>query len=375
MFARIHPGPPPLRPAAVDVHSPPHSTGGNPSAVTTERPVERPRAPGMYDVARAAGVSHQTVSRVLNAHPRVREETRARVLAAIEELGYRRNTAARALVTRRSGTLGVVTARSALYGPTSVLLALEGAAREAGYFVSLVSLADAGAAQMTAALEHFQDQSVEGVVIIAASPELADDRLTAALPMPVVTISPLAASHDGVYVTSVDHLLGGRLVTRHLVELGHRRLAFIAGPADSLDSTARQRGWEQESAAAELPQGQLIRGDWSAQSGYEAGRQLARGTLPDAVFAGNDEMSLGLLLALHEAGVRTPEDVSVVGFDDIPGAAFFSPPLTTVRQDFHSLGVSCIDLLTAALNGRAPLEPVLVPPQLIVRGSTAARRD
>ncbi len=337
---------------------------------TTERPSQRPRAPGMYDVARAAGVSHQTVSRVLNAHPRVREETRARVLAAIEELGYRRNTAARALVTRRSGTIGVVAARSALYGPTSVMLALEAAAREAGYFVSLVSLADTGAAEMQAALDHFQDQSVEGVVIIAATPELADDRLTAGLPMPVVTISPLAAPHDGVYVSAVDHLLGGRMATRHLIDLGHRRLAFIAGPADSLDSTARQRGWELESAAANLPTGQLIRGDWSAQSGYEAGRQIARSALPDAVFAGNDEMALGLLLALREAGLTAPHDVSVIGFDDIPGAAFFAPPLTTIRQDFHSLGVGCIDLLTSALGGRAPLEPVLVPPQLVVRKST-----
>ena len=123
---------------------------------SADGPGQRPRAPGMYDVARAAGVSHQTVSRVLNAHPRVREETRARVLAAIETLGYRRNTAARALVTRRSGTIGVITARTALYGPTSVMLALEAAAREAGYFVSLVSLADTGTKQMQAALEHYR---------------------------------------------------------------------------------------------------------------------------------------------------------------------------------------------------------------------------
>jgi len=173
-------------------------------------------------------------------------------------------------------------------------------------------------------------------------------------------------------VTAVDHLLGGRMATRHLIDLGHRRLAFIGGPADSLDSTARQRGWELESAAARLPKGQLLRGDWSAQSGYDAGRQIVRRKLPDAVFAGNDEMALGLLLALHEAGYSAPHDISVVGFDDIPGAAFFSPPLTTVRQDFSSLGGGCIDLLASALKGRPALEPVLVPPELIVRGSTAA---
>lgn len=375
MTVRTASGPPRWCDVGAHVHSDQRrGEAGQTTVSSADGPGQRPRAPGMYDVARAAGVSHQTVSRVLNAHPRVREETRARVLAAIETLGYRRNTAARALVTRRSGTIGVITARTALYGPTSVMLALEAAAREAGYFVSLVSLADTGTEQMQAALEHFQDQSVEGVVIIAASPELADDRLTAGLPMPVVTISPLAAPHDGVYVSAVDHLLGGRMATRHLIELGHRQLTFIAGPADSLDSTARQRGWELESAAAKLPKGQLIRGDWSAQSGYDAGRRITRRkVLPDAVFAGNDEMSLGLLLAFGEAGISAPEDVSVVGFDDIPGAAFFSPPLTTVRQDFHGLGVRCIELLSCALAGRAPLEPVLVPPELVVRGSTTAR--
>ncbi len=326
----------------------------------------------MYDVARAAGVSHQTVSRVLNDHPSVRPETRLRVQTAIEALGYRRNTAARALVTRRSETIGVVTARSALYGPTSVLIGVEAAAREAGYFVSLVSLADASEKQMRAALEHFLDQSVEGVVVIAPSADVVEAALKVDLRVPMVTISALAQQPAGIYVTSVDHLLGARLAVRHLVGLGHRRIAHIAGPADSLDSSARTRGWRQELDAAGLPDGRLLVGDWSAETGYAAGLTLAR-DIPDAVFAGNDEMALGLLLALAESGITVPDDVSVVGFDDIPGAAFFSPRLTTVRQDFHALGSSCMTLLTSALAGQNPSAQVLVPPQLIIRASTAQR--
>lgn len=330
------------------------------------------KPPGMYDVARAAGVSHQTVSRVLNGNAKVAAETRERVTAAIEQLGYRRNSAARSLVTRRSGTIGVVTVRSALYGPTSTLLAIEAAAREAGYFVSLVSVLDSSDVQMKAALDHFMDQSVEGVVIIATALRL-DDELTLGLHIPVVTISPRAARPDAIHVTSVDHLLGARLATRHLIELGHRTIAHLSGPTDSPDATARVEGWRRELTTAGLSSSMQLVGDWSAQSGYEAGRSLIASGVPDAVFAGNDEMALGLLLALREAGMVVPEDISVVGFDDIAGSAFFGPPLTTVRQDFSTLGVRCIELLVSALRGRAASTPHLVPPELIIRSSTAPR--
>ena len=344
-----------------------------PAAIGEVSSEARAKLPGMYDVAKVAGVSHQTVSRVLNGHPKVREETRIRVQAAIDQLGYRRNVAARALVTRRSGTIGVVTTRSALYGPTSVLLAIEAAAREAGYFVSLVSLADASEGQMQAAIEHFMDQSVEGVIVIVSAAAKAIDDLPR-LNLPVVTISPAAQREDGLYVTSVDHFLGAQMAVRHLIDLGHRRILHLSGPSQSPDATARVHGWRSELSAARLVPSRLIQGDWSAESGYEAARRILDEPLPDAVFAGNDEMALGVLRAFGEAGVRVPEDVSLVGFDDIPGSAFFSPPLTTIRQDFQTLGTRCIELLTAALAGRPPATTHLVPPQLVVRSSSAPNR-
>ena len=147
------------------------------------------RPPGMHDVARAAGVSHQTVSRVLNGHRNVRPATKARVERAIAELGYRRNAAARSLVTRRSGVIGVLTPRTDLYGPTSTMIAVEVAAREAGYFVSLASVADSSAAALDATVEHFKDQAVEAVVLIAPEREWLAAARIVANDLPVVTMS------------------------------------------------------------------------------------------------------------------------------------------------------------------------------------------
>lgn len=345
-----------------------------PAEVASSSQGDKP--PGMYDVARAAGVSHQTVSRVLNDHASVRPETRARVLEVIDALGYRRNSAARALVTRRSGTIGVVTTRSALYGPTSVLLSVEAAARENGYFVSIVSLVDPNEAAMRGALEHFMDQLVEGVVVIGPSFDFIEAALRVGPRVPMVTVSALAERPEGIYVTAVDHFLGARMATAHLLELGHTEIAHISGPEDSLDANARVRGWRAELESAGLRPGSLIVGDWTAKAGYAAGQELLRGAgLPKAVFAGNDEMALGLLRALTEHGVRVPKEVSVVGFDDIAGSAFFAPPLTTIKQDFTTLGERCMDLLLAAMAGTGPTSQALVRPQLLLRASTAPPID
>jgi DNA-binding LacI/PurR family transcriptional regulator len=333
----------------------------------------RLRAPGLYDVARAAGVSHQTVSRVINDLPNVRPETRSRVLAAIAQIGYRRNTAARTLVTRRSGAIGVMTNRTALYGPTSILLNVEGAARESGYFVSLVSLPDSTDASVHSALNHFMDQSVEGIVVVGASADLVIAAGKAGSNIPVVVVTAPTALAKGMYVTSVDNRAGAMLAMSHLIDLGHRNIAHVRGPADSLEASVRARAYRSALRSAKLPPGAVFDGDWTAESGYHAGEQLLTGELPDAVFAGNDEMALGVLRAFNERGVRVPDDVSIVGFDDIAGAAYFSPPLTTVRQDFPELGARCMGLMLAAIRGEPPSKPQLVPPTLMKRGSTAAR--
>lgn len=333
--------------------------------------MNRARPPAMGDVAAVAGVSHQTVSRVLNGHPSVRPETRERVLAAIAQLGYRRNTAARALVTRRTGTIGVVTSGSALFGPTSTLIAIENAARDAGYFVSVATVASWAGQGLSDVLEHFMTQGVEGVVVVASH----DDAVAAVqafdAPVPVVMVGPTGLP-GGVGTVSVDQRLGARLATRHLVDLGHVDVLHLAGPTDWLDARARVEGWRAELAERGAT-GTLVEGDWSADRGYAVGRRLVHEGLPTAVVAANDQLALGLLRAFAEAGVRVPGDVSVVGFDDVDGAAHFFPPLTTVRQEFRCLGERCLALLLDVIGG-GPRPDETIEPRLVVRASTGPPR-
>ncbi len=350
----------------------------------------------MNDVARLAGVSHQTVSRVLNDHPSVRPETRARVNAAIAELGYRPNPAARALVTRRSQTIGVLTTGEARFGPTSTLLAVEDAARAAGYYVSLAIVRHPSEKEVAASLDHFMGQSVEGVVVIAPRAEAVTAARAVASSVPVVMVAAGEPGAPGFRTVSVDQEAGAVLATRHLLELGHRDVVHLSGPQDWLDARLRLRGWQAERARWGLPPAEAIHGDWSAERGYAAGRDLlaraasGEAELPTAIFAANDQLALGLLRALSEAGVPVPGRVSVVGFDDVEGTAFFSPPLTTVRQDFGALGQRCMELLLSTLPvvgaaGRQPgadvalgtgggVETEPIPPVLVVRASTAPPR-
>ncbi|HWU22407.1 MAG TPA: LacI family DNA-binding transcriptional regulator [Nocardioides sp.] len=335
------------------------------------------RPPGMHDVARLAGVSHQTVSRVINDLPNVRPATKKKVQDAIDSLGYRPNSLARALVTRRSGTLGVVTSNLDQWGPSSALLGIEHAAREAGYFVSVASVRTGDAVQE--ALAHFDEQLVEGVVVIAPEAALvhAADPLVAQIPVVMVGASNGAA--QGVRVTSVNQDLGATRAVRHLIGLGHERIAHVAGPQEWFDANLRAAAWRRELDLLDLP-ARMIVGDWTPRGGYEAGMAVremirARDTdAPTAVFVANDLMALGLMRALHEGGLSVPGDVSVVGFDDIPGSDFFGPGLTTVRQDFQALGRQCIATLLGAMNGD-PDQPSPIQPELVVRDSTGRPRS
>jgi DNA-binding LacI/PurR family transcriptional regulator len=334
--------------------------------------VNAPRPPAMSDVAAVAGVSHQTVSRVLNDHPSVRPETRQRVLDAIAELGYRRNTAARTLVTRRSGTIGVVSTGSALFGPTSTLIALEVAARDAGLFVSLATVPQWSADRVVAVLEHFMSQGVDGVVVIAAHDEAVEVVRAFSEPVPLVMVGPRALP-EPLRSVAVDHYAGARMAVRHLLDLGHRDVVHLAGPADWMDARQRIEGWRDELEAAGLAVGDPIPGDWSADRGYDVGREMVAGDLPTAVFAANDQLALGMLRAFAEAGVRVPVDISVVGFDDVDGSANFYPPLTTVRQEFGALGRRCIEVLVAAIEG-SEMESGLIAPSVVVRASSGPPR-
>jgi DNA-binding LacI/PurR family transcriptional regulator len=327
----------------------------------------------MADVAARAGVSHQTVSRVINGHPHVAPQTRERVERAIAELGYRPNIAARALVTGSTRTIGLVMSHVDQYGPARTMLGLENAARAAGYSLSVTLLDDASAAAMRAAVDGFVAQSVDAVVALTTYGEAlaALEGLFAPLPLIEVKGSP-EGDRPAVWV---DQEGGAALATRHLLELGHRTVHHVAGPADSLEAQGRIVGWRRElqKAGAHVPE--LLFGDWWPASGYVAGRRLAElardgRSEVSAVFVANDQMSLGLLNALHEEGLRVPADISVVGFDDVPEAAYYTPPLTTVRQDFAELGRRGVQLTLARLRGE-DCTPEPVAPSLVVRATTA----
>jgi len=327
------------------------------------------RLPRLEDVAERAGVSHQTVSRVINNHPNVSVSTRGKVEAAIAELGYRRNTAARSLVTRRSQTIGVLGSEMSQYGPANTLLGVEQAARDAGYFVSIAALREVSREAILDATMHFLDQSVDGIVVIVPHSETLAALAEVALGLPVVAVG--TQGNETVSGVMVDQLRGTELAVRHLIEQGHRRIGHIAGPQDWIDGVARAEGWRSALQSAGLDADLLVEGDWSAGSGYEIGRKLALNRTATALFVGNDQMALGLLRAFNEAGVRVPEDVSVVGFDDQPESGYFSPPLTTVRQDFEELGRRCMDIMLTAINeGEGPGSTV-VEPELVVRKSTS----
>jgi DNA-binding LacI/PurR family transcriptional regulator len=330
----------------------------------------RPRAAVMEDVAELAGVSAMTVSRVLNAPDKVRPSTRARVLAAVRELGYRPNSAARVLATGRSGVLGVVSFDTTLYGPASTLYGIEQAARGEDYLISIASLSALNRRSISEGVERLRSQSVDGIIIVAPHESAAEGLHDLPPDLPVVVVD--AADELPLPIVAVDQHGGAARATRHLLSLGHRTVWHLAGPANWIDAGGRVAGWRSVLAAEgrEIPE--HLTGDWSARSGYEHGKRLAANPEITALFVANDATALGVLRALRERGRRVPEDVSVVGFDDVPEAPFFSPPLTTVRQNFGEVGRHAFQLLLDQIDGLTPERRRLVEPELVVRESTSA---
>ncbi len=327
------------------------------------------RTPVMADVARLAGVSHQTVSRVVNGQTNLRPETRDRVMEAIRQLGYRPNTAARSLVTRRSGTIGVIGSKGAFWGPSTVHRSIQAAGREAGYFVSSANLQSLTRSEFADAMDHLRDQRVEGIVLIAATADAVEAaRHQVDQGVPVVVVEGDEATSR--WTVGVDQVAGAEIGTRHLLDLGHTDIVHLSGPVSWTEARGRLRGYRNAMYEAGLRPARHLEGDWSARSGYEAGLAIAARSDVTAVFCANDQMALGLLRALSEAGCRVPEDISVVGFDDIPEAPYLIPPLTTVRQDFPAVGRRAIAILRAAI-ADDPTPDRLISPELIVRASTA----
>ncbi len=332
---------------------------------------DKGRAPNIRDVAREAGVSYQTVSRVLNDSTAIRPGTRDRVLHAIGELGYRPNPAARALVTSRSKTIGVLSSQSALYGPTTSIQAIEVAARVAGYRLSVTSITTSEYDSIRAGLDFLLGQSIDALVILAPQVGVFEAIRELSISVPFVTLE--ATALDPVRSLSVDQIRGARIAVRHLIDLGHTEIVHIAGPSDWIEAQARYEGFSEELRDAGLrPRAQIV-GDWTAEFGYRAGLELLRSRDFTGVFCGNDQTALGFMHACRDAGVRVPDDVSVVGFDDTPESAHFAPGLTTVRQNFAEIGRRAVALLLAELEGASELDHAPIPPELVVRASTASR--
>ncbi|HUR02277.1 MAG TPA: LacI family DNA-binding transcriptional regulator [Nonomuraea sp.] len=334
------------------------------------------RAPGMVDVAREAGVSHVTVSRVLNDHPSVRPETRARVEAAIEKLGYRRNSVARALKSRRSTTIGVVLAGAELYELPRILRGVQTAAQRAGYWVNLASWQGGTTRDLAETLQRLTDQAVEAIAVIADRPMVADALSDIVTGVPITVVMSGNVANPDLGFVELDQELGARLAVRHLLELGHHHIVHLTGALRTFDARARLEGWRAELEDAPQAQGELLEGDFTGNSGYRLAHYLVTRRTdepPTAIFTGNDQMAMGVLAAFAELGVKVPADVSLVGFDDIAGTAYLVPALTTVRQDFIGLGERCVEQVLRMMRGE-PATSERIAPELVVRRSTAPPR-
>ncbi|MBT2483592.1 MULTISPECIES: LacI family DNA-binding transcriptional regulator [unclassified Microbacterium] len=335
----------------------------------------------MAAVAALAGVSGQTVSRVVNDSPRVDPDTRMRVEQAMAELGYRPHRAARALRTGRSQTIGLVVTTLATVGNSRMLQATAEAAEVRGYALLLVT----AGRSVAEAFVRLQDQGVDGAIVLNEASALAraDDR-----PEGLRLVVVDAPAGDGSRAVHSDHAGGAAAATRRLLELGHESVRHLAGPENSFAAAERERGWRAALEAAGIEPLPPIRGDWTAESGFAAAVELDEAS---AVFCANDQMALGLIRALAENGRRVPEDVGVIGFDDVPDAANYRPPLTTIRQDFAALAVAAVDALVGEIEAAgatgatgatgaagaagAAADPVpdIIPTHLIERRSAARR--
>lgn len=339
------------------------------------KPPSPPKKTTLHDVAEHVGVSYQTVSRVVNDHPNVASATRAKVARAIDELGYVPNRAAKSLVTRRSHTVGIVSYGSTYYGPSQMVAKVEGALRAKGYDLLLATVEDLSLEALRRNLARLQARRVDGMVLVAPikGAHLEAVERVADLPHVVVDV-PLGSPLPSVVI---DQRYGSRLATEHLIELGHEAICTVRGPLGWSGADFRHEGWTNALERAELPLGPSVEGDWSARSGHAATRRLlAENARFTALVAGNDQMALGAIAALREAGRSVPGDVSVVGFDDIPEAAYFAPPLTTVRQDFTELGNRAAAFLVERMTGEsggggASARQRVLYPELVVRSSTA----
>jgi DNA-binding LacI/PurR family transcriptional regulator len=329
--------------------------------------------PNIRQVASIAGVSHMTVSRVLNDHPNIKPDTRRRVLEAIEELDYRPNLVARALATQRSQRIGVIVESAVAFGPTSILRAVEVAAREAKYSVTPVALHEGDSLTPQDAVDSLVTQGVDAICMIAPRSSSIAALRRVAISVPILVVK---ADADPTFLTvSIDQQQGTVLLVDHLVALGHRDILHVSGPLDWLDARARERAFHTRARSWGIRERPIVVGDWSADFAYDFAKGLKR--LPEytAIVAANDDTAIGLIHGLHDRGFDVPGEISVTGFDDVPLAGHFLPPLTTVRQDFRALGGAVVEMLRAAIEQREIPQLTRIPTELVVRDSTTRPRE
>lgn len=333
-----------------------------------------PRTVSISDVASAAGVSTQTVSRVINGHPYVSARARESVEGAIRELDYRPSRAARALASGSSRTVTVLASNTTLYGYAATLQGIEEAARFRGLTLVISVIDSVESHVVQAAVAAVSDPRSGSVIVIAY--DQVGLRTLQALPENLPYAAAIGRSFsdasrkkpDPRWVWLADYDAAAN-ATRYLLGLGHTTVHHVPIPSWTKDQ--REGGWRAALVEAGAPVPELPAPGWDARSGYQAGLALARDPAVTAILCGNDDLALGVIRALHESGKRIPEDVNVVGFDDAPQSEFLTPALTTVRLDFVGLGRACFDVLYDQISGvPAPRRIPLAVPQLVVREST-----
>lgn len=329
------------------------------------------KSPTLYDVAAIAGVSHQTVSRLVKGHTNIRPEIRARVEAAIRTLNYKPNTAARSLATSRSHRIGALAYEIMEVGPSKILQGAIAGAREAGYLLDIVNLDPSDGQAIEQSISMINQNDLDGLMVFAPTDRVVEAISRVELSVPLYVESE-ASAFPGISAPTLNEQ-GVSLVVDHLYERGHRRFFHVVGPRTWLAARGRERSYEAALAERGLASIGSIEGDWTAASGYAAALRMPLDQRATALVVGNDQMALGAMAALAERGVRVPQDMSVVGFDDIPESRFFRPALTTVRLDFERQGRIAINRVLTLITGEDPnprMQPVA--PELFVRDSSGA---
>ena len=327
------------------------------------------RRPTIIDVAREAGVSIKTVSRVVNREAGVHADTREQVEQVMARLHYRPKQSARSLAGGRTMSVGVLTQfiDSPYYG--EALRGIEDELHKANYVPLFVS-GHWNEAEEKNRLFMLQERKVDGIIVLTG--KLADETLVdMAANIPVV-VTGRRLTAPNLFSIDFDNTEGACLAVRHLHALGHRRVAFISGPLDHPDATQRLQGYREEAQRKDmvLDDSLVVYSDYQESGGFRAMNDLLSASVQfTAVIAANDQMAYGARLALHRAGLRVPEDVSLLGFDDLPHSAFTLPPLTSVRQSVYEIGTSAAKAMFDLLNKRNPPSR-LVEAELVVREST-----